>query len=160
MKAIYPVLVAVLSVVAADRAAAGNSVEDAELEQQRQLLMHAGRMDVAREAFIRICSLTAEKEDRSLVPKALVSDLVMAANSDHEGVSDFAIRSLALIGPNASSALPVLHRLLERKQHPPVAAMIFGINAVPQIENAIDVIQGASSEFMPSVSERYDVHNG
>lgn len=160
MKAIHPVLMAVLSFVAVEHSAARDRVGDAKLEQQRKLLVGAERVDLARSAAIRICGLIADTEDRSLVSPTLVSDLVTATNSDDEGVSYFAVRSLALIGPSASSALPALNRLLERKRHPPAGTLILGISAVPQVENAIKVIQGMPVKVMPAVSERCDARDG
>jgi hypothetical protein len=77
-------------------------------------------------------------------------------DSDDYGVQYFSVRSLALIGPEAREALPALRRLLDREQHPPKGTVMFGISPVPQIENAIAVIEGRTSQVEQAVSDDCD----
>jgi hypothetical protein len=60
------------------------------------------------------------------------------------------------MGPEASQALPAPRRLLHREQHPPKGTLMLGISLVAQIENAIEVIEGRSTQVRQAVSDQCD----
>ncbi|MDQ0009690.1 HEAT repeat protein [Luteibacter jiangsuensis] len=157
MNVIHALLTALLLFANGYAVASEVSSRYAELEQQRLMLVHSKNVEDARTAAIHICTLVAATREHNIASKQLMDDLAQALDSDDEGVSYFAVRSLALIGSQASSSLPAMRKLLDKKMHPEAGTLILGISAIPQIENAIDVIEGKSSRVLPSVSERCDV---
>jgi hypothetical protein len=109
-----------------------------------------------RDAALSACNALRHRQPGSPIPAELIPSLVAALDSDDNGVQYFSVRSLALIGPEAREALPALRRLLDREQHPPKGTVMFGISPVPQIENAIAVIEGRTSQVQQAVSDDCD----
>ena len=110
----------------------------------------------ARDAALSICNAIRHRRPDQTFPVELVPALEDALTNKDNGVRYFSVRSLALMGPDANRALPALRRLLDREQHPPQGTWMFGISPVPQVENAIAVIEGRSSQVRQAVSDQCD----
>jgi len=107
----------------------------------------------ARDAALSICDAIRLRRPDQALPVELVPALEGALDSKDNGVRYFSVRSLALIGPGANGSLPALRQLLDREQHPPKGTVMFGISPIPQIENAIAVIEGRSTQVRQAVSD-------
>ena len=110
----------------------------------------------AKEAALRLCSLFVEPNHAYRASPELIINLTQALRSRNTGVRYLVIRMLALLGPRSASALPALRQLLDASEHPAPGSFMFGISFVPQLKNAIDVIEGKKTGVRASVSDECD----
>jgi hypothetical protein len=110
----------------------------------------------ARDAALSICNAIRHRQPDQTFPVELVPVLDGALDNKDNGVRYFSVRSLALIGPEANGSLPALRRLLDQEKHPLKGTLMFGISPAPQIENAIAVIEGRSTQVRQAVSDQCD----
>jgi hypothetical protein len=143
-----------VSLLFASIAFAGEPSVDRQMRQDISRLGKSDKPSDVREAAISICNTIRHRRPNSSFPAELLPALEGALDSSDGGVQYFSVRSLALIGPSASGSLPALRRLLDREQHPPKGTVMFGISPIPQIENAIAVIEGSSTQVEYAVSDQ------
>jgi len=147
------VLASLLSVAAT---CVSGSPKGQDLGQDSYALVSSMDSQIGRDAAARICSAFTEPGSDGQASPELVGNLKQALRSRNTNVRYLVIRTLALIGPRSASALPDLRQLLRAAERPEPGSLMFGISFVPQLRNAIDVIEGRATGVRSSVSEECD----